>query len=62
MNATNRFHPLRMVALLLALLLCSAPLSAQDFSYVFGTLRDFFTGETRGLEQFYEIVRHRDGR
>ncbi|MCC6214193.1 MAG: hypothetical protein IT376_04955 [Polyangiaceae bacterium] len=38
------------------------PLSAQDFSYVFGTLRDFFTGETRGLEQFYEIVRHRDGR
>ncbi len=32
MNATNRFHPLRMVALLLALLLCSVPLSAQDYT------------------------------
>ena len=32
MNATNRFHPLRMVALLLALLLGSVPLSAQDYT------------------------------
>lgn len=32
MNATNRFQPLRMLALLLALLLAGAPLSAQDYT------------------------------
>lgn len=38
-----------------------APLTAQDFAFVFGTLRDFMTGRTRGLEQFYEIMKHRNG-
>lgn len=31
-NATNRLHPVRMLALLLALLLGSGPLSAQDYT------------------------------
>ena len=37
------------------------PLTAQDYAYVFGTVRDFLTSNTRGLEQFYEIIKHRDG-
>lgn len=37
------------------------PLDASDFGFIFATLRDFMTNETRGMEQFYEIVRHRDG-
>jgi phosphopantetheinyl transferase (holo-ACP synthase) len=37
------------------------PLGAADFRFIFATMRDFMTHETRGMEQFYEIVRHRDG-
>ncbi len=37
------------------------PLTAQDYAFVFGTVRDFLTGNTRGLEQFYEIIKHRHG-
>jgi hypothetical protein len=37
------------------------PLDGIDFGFIFATLRDFMTNETRGMEQFYEIVRHRDG-
>jgi hypothetical protein len=37
------------------------PLDVIDFGFVFATLRDFMTSETRGMEQFYEIVSHRDG-
>jgi hypothetical protein len=37
------------------------PLSPDDMQAMFGTLRDFMGGKTRGMEQFYEIVRHRDG-
>ena len=37
------------------------PLTAQDYAYVFGTVRDFLTSNRRGLEQFYEIIKHRDG-
>lgn len=37
------------------------PLDEDDMQAMFGTLRDFMAGQTRGMEQFYEIVRHRDG-
>ncbi len=37
------------------------PLSAQDYAYAFGSARDFLTSNTRGLEQLYEIVKHRNG-
>jgi hypothetical protein len=37
------------------------PLTAADFKFVFATMRDFMTNETRGTEQFYEIISHRDG-
>lgn len=35
------------------------PLTPQDYERVFGTVRDFLTDETRGLEQFYTIVKNR---
>ncbi len=38
-----------------------APLDAEDYRFVFGTVRDFLTSDTRGLEQFYEIVNNRRG-
>jgi hypothetical protein len=38
------------------------PLDEDDMQAMFGTLRDFMAGQTRGMEQFYEIVRHRDGK
>jgi hypothetical protein len=38
-----------------------APLGADDYQAVFATLRDFMTSKRRGLEQFYEIVHHRNG-
>ncbi len=38
------------------------PLSPDDMQAVFGTLRDFMAGQTRGMEQFYEIARHRNGK
>ncbi len=37
------------------------PLSPEDMQAVFGTLRDFMASPTRGMEQLYEIMRHRDG-
>lgn len=37
------------------------PLSPDDLKVVFGTMRDFLTSKTRGMEQFYEIMRHRNG-
>lgn len=37
------------------------PLTPDDFKLVMGTMRDFLTSKTRGMEQFYEIMRHRDG-
>jgi hypothetical protein len=37
------------------------PLAGADFRFIFATMRDFMTNQTRGMEQFYEIVRHRDG-
>jgi hypothetical protein len=37
------------------------PLSPDDLEAVFGTMRDFMTSKTRGMEQFYEIMRHRNG-
>ena len=37
------------------------PLDADDYRFVFATVRDFLTSETRGLEQFYEIIHHRNG-
>lgn len=36
-------------------------LTPDDYRAVTGTMRDFMTSKTRGMEQFYEIVRHRDG-
>ncbi len=38
------------------------PLDAQDYQFVFGTVRDFMTSRTRGMEQLYEIIRHRNGK
>ncbi len=35
------------------------PLTPDDYQHVFGTVRDFLTDETRGLEQFYAIVKNR---
>jgi len=35
------------------------PLTPDDYQYVFGTVRDFLTDETRGLEQFYTIMAKR---
>jgi hypothetical protein len=35
------------------------PLTPADYERVFGTVRDFLTDETRGLEQFYTIVKNR---
>ncbi len=37
------------------------PMSPEDLQATFATLRDFMTGPTRGMEQFYEIMSHRDG-
>ncbi|MCA9592832.1 MAG: hypothetical protein KC776_05960 [Myxococcales bacterium] len=37
------------------------PMTPQDLQLTFATLRDFMTGPTRGMEQFYEIMSHRDG-
>lgn len=37
------------------------PLDAADFAAVFGVMRDFMLSESRGMEQFYEIVRGRNG-
>ena len=37
------------------------PLDADDYRLVFATVRDFLTSETRGMEQFYEIIHHRNG-
>ena len=37
------------------------PLDADDYRFVFATVRDFLTSETRGMEQFYEIIHHRNG-
>ena len=37
------------------------PLSPEDLQAVFGTLRDFMASPTRGMEQLYEIMSHRDG-
>jgi hypothetical protein len=37
------------------------PLGPADFRFIFATMRDFMTSQTRGMEQFYEIVRHRNG-
>ncbi len=36
-----------------------SPLTAEDYRLVFGTVRDFMTSETRGLEQFYKIIQER---
>ena len=36
-------------------------MTPQDLQLTFATLRDFMTGPTRGMEQFYEIMSHRDG-
>jgi len=35
------------------------PLSPEDYGYIFGVVRDFFTDDTRGLEQLYAIVARR---
>ena len=37
------------------------PMSPEDLQATFATLRDFMTGPTRGMEQVYEIMRHRNG-
>jgi hypothetical protein len=37
------------------------PLSPDDLQLVFATMRDFLTSKTRGMEQLYEIMRHRNG-
>jgi len=37
------------------------PLSPDDMEVVMGTMRDFLTSKTRGMEQFYEIMKHRNG-
>jgi len=37
------------------------PLSPDDLAVVFGSARDFMTSKTRGMEQLYEIMRHRNG-
>lgn len=37
------------------------PLSPDDLQMVFATMRDFMTDKTRGMEQLYEIMRHRNG-
>lgn len=42
-------------------LTASAPLDAGDYEMVFRVVRDFMTSRTRGMEQLYEIVRHRNG-
>ncbi len=36
-----------------------APLSPDDYGYIFGVVRDFFIDDTRGLEQLYSIVKRR---
>jgi len=36
-----------------------APLAPEDYAQVFGTVHDFLTDRTRGLEQFYFIVQNR---
>jgi PAS domain-containing protein len=36
-----------------------SPLDERDYRYVFRTLRELMTSETRGFEQLYYIVRHR---
>lgn len=38
------------------------PLSPDDLQMVFATMRDFLTSKTRGMEQLYEIMRHRNGK
>jgi hypothetical protein len=35
------------------------PLTAEDYGNMMGSVRDFFTDEHRGLEQFYYIVQRR---
>ncbi len=37
------------------------PLTPRDFQLVFSTMRDFMSSRTRGFEQIYEIMRHRNG-
>ena len=37
----------------------SAPLEAGDYKAMMGTVKDFLTSSTRGLEQFYFIVQNR---
>jgi hypothetical protein len=37
----------------------SAPLERTDYKAIMGTVKDFLTSETRGLEQFYFIVQNR---
>lgn len=37
------------------------PLSPDDLQVVFATMRDFLTSKTRGMEQFYEVMKHRNG-
>jgi hypothetical protein len=37
------------------------PLSPEDLQAVFASMRDFMASKTRGMEQFYEIMRHRNG-
>lgn len=37
------------------------PLTPADLRFIFATMRDFMTDRTRGMEQFYEIISHRDG-
>lgn len=38
-----------------------APLTPEDYRAVANMVSDFMTSKTRGMEQFYEIVRHRHG-
>lgn len=37
----------------------SDPLDTEDYKAIFGTVHDFMTSETRGLEQFYTIMAKR---
>jgi hypothetical protein len=39
----------------------SDPLSPDDLKVVFATMRDFLTSKSRGMEQLYEIMSHRNG-
>lgn len=36
-----------------------SPLDTEDYRAIYGTVRDFMTSETRGLEQFYTIMAKR---